>query len=65
MLAEANRLKKEYSEKWKRWGWYTILHQIAEGGYFQNGEKTKEEAALDANFLDAMIWLAEKTEMRR
>jgi hypothetical protein len=58
-------MKEEFRKKWERWGWYSILHQIGEGGYFQKPGQTKAQSANEANFLEAMTWLAEKVEMGR
>lgn len=64
-LKEYAERKKEFEQKWKRWGWYSILHAIAEGGQFDLPDCTPLESAYLANFLEALTWLAENTDLGR
>jgi len=64
-LEDYARRKKEFEAKWKRWGWYSIVHHIAEGGVFNQEGLTPIESAYRANFLEALTWLAETTDLGR
>lgn len=54
---EANKIK------WKVWGWYSVLDQIAAGGRFNLPQHTPMESAQLANFYEAMIWYAQMKHM--
>ena len=51
--------------KWERWGWYTILQEISEGGAFKKDGLTPIESAMSANFWQCLFWLAHKADMSR
>lgn len=64
-LKEYAKRKADFEKKWKRWGWYSIVHQIAEGGVFNKDGLTPIDSAYEANFLEAITWLAESTDFGR
>jgi len=64
-LEEYINRKKEFENKWKRWGWYSIVNHIAATGVVTQEGTTPIESASDATFLEAMTWLAETIDLGR
>jgi hypothetical protein len=59
------KARKEAKRKWETWGWYSILSTIAEADIFRSkANMSKMEAAMSANFYEAMIWVAKENDFK-
>lgn len=63
-MDEAKMMLK-YQQKWARWGWISILYQIADSypGLVESPNTSRLEQAAAVDFWSAMLWIAERSDV--